>query len=382
MHKHILSTATGSHSLPNELVDMVIKNLGGHSQALASLQRTCSAFRKLLRDGSLLYRKITVGKDPKSNDMMWLIRMLMEHPEYAAKIEELSITSHVLAPKVVHRSPRADERFTRAVRRRFDMDPTGGFSNNHLQDNTFLKSIIDRIKSAGDADQDLWFMFYSNRWITAILNSEHAAFAPILLGLCSSIQALTFDFDSNFENEIYTIPWLFQFQYVENARESYDSNAYQDAEEHFPGLAVDMPQVTLLHIDTFNVELVCFRFANLTTLEVNGCLFDKGHCGGSAVVKGESQGIPMLQKIIFRLDWSELSSSSVMEKFFLSIELPRVSSVISVLERSPREAQNPYGPANYAGRFDSLIEQINTECNFDHHPPVLQGIQEVTHSYQ
>ncbi|KAF3044842.1 hypothetical protein E8E11_002196 [Didymella keratinophila] len=95
MHNHILSTATGSHSLPNELVDIVIKNLDGGSQALASLGRTCSAFRKLIKDGSLLYRKITVGKN---NDMMWLIRTLMEHPEYAAEIEGLSVIAPLDPP--------------------------------------------------------------------------------------------------------------------------------------------------------------------------------------------------------------------------------------------------------------------------------------------
>jgi len=178
MHNHILSTATGSHSLPNELVDMFIKNLDGDSQALASLGRTCSAFQKLIKDGSLLYRKIAVGKNPKSNDMMWLIRTLMEHPEYAAEIEELSVIAPLDPPNNASssRGPPPAGRYPFKLHR--------GTARGQYR--SLMQSIVDRIKTFGDPDDEA-FMFFTHHWISSILNRERTTYTPLLLGLCPNV---------------------------------------------------------------------------------------------------------------------------------------------------------------------------------------------------
>lgn len=376
MDTSTLSTAMGNHPLPNELVDDIVGHLDGHSAALANFGRTSHKFREMTK--KILYRKITVGKNPQSNDTMYLVRTLVDHPEYAPMIKDLSITSHVFKP---------GQAGPRPGRRRFELDHfrADGTREDFVQHRSFLQSIVDRIKAAGDVDQGP-FMFFANRWITSILNRECTAFTPLLLALCPNVQ--TFGFELDLQNEpIYTIPWLFGFPHIEYAYEPYDIAIYgEEVQSFLPALGIHMPEATHLRTKGVNFEIVHMGFANLTTLDIDVRLFTGGHYGSSHICfGGPGYKLPTLQKAIFRLDWSELKPGPykyrcVISEFSLIVELPRLTSITAVLERSPRQPK--YLNALCAGEFDILIDQIDTgldnlSLDDPSYPTILQQVQEL-----
>jgi len=143
-----------------------------------------------------------------------------------------------------------------------------------------------------------------------------------------------------------------------------------------------MPEVTLLRTMTNTLEFAYTGFANLTMLDMEGCLFRDGHYRSSHTC-GSGLTLSKLQKVIFRLDWDQSRpstpgrSSEVKLVFFRCLTLPRLMSVNVILERSPR--QQEYTNARCAGEFNLLIRQNDEpELGDQSTYTMLQQIQELS----
>lgn len=68
---------------------MITDHLANHTVDLASLARTSRDINAWATE--TLYRKTTLGEDPESNAIMYLIRTLLDRPKLAGMILDLSI---------------------------------------------------------------------------------------------------------------------------------------------------------------------------------------------------------------------------------------------------------------------------------------------------
>lgn len=227
----------------------------------------------------------------------------------------------------------------------------------------------------------------SNRSIASIHNQESAAFASLLLVLCTQLQVLKFRMTKKGRTPPRcTTPWLFGLTYVWNSTLDGDVDVYDDFQETFLPSFLDMSGVTSLNVVGGNLEILDMGFKNLTTLDVDIVQRRDGHYINVCPTAGPVGKVPALQNLIIRCDWQALEPQpdnlveedsdsdesqtgqdvTAIKDTFLDIEFPQLASLTIIVERSPRPARAHTGNI---GKFDALIEQLT---------PIAGTLEELT----
>jgi hypothetical protein len=149
----------------------------------------------------------------------------------------------------------------------------------------------------------------SNRWMASIYNREDAAFASLLLALCTELQALKFCMTKKGRTPPrYTTRWIFGLTYVNDPSYDDDVDVYDGFQSIFLPHFFTMSGVTSLNVLGGNLETLDVGFKNLTTLDMD--IFERrdDHYRNVCPTSGPVEEAPALQTLIIRCDCQALES--------------------------------------------------------------------------
>ena len=333
-------------SLPEELLLLITSHLEGDTPTLSHLSLTNRKLNRVTKE--TLYRSISVGKHVASSSLIFLVRTLLQRPEYCSLVKNLWLSAYFYdkrGPVAGSLFPR--HCFGRVVTDRFDKF---GESEYALLIDCCRKidSWVPLTDRSGRRGAEL---LVAQRWKAAVLQRQSPAFAALLLALCPSLTFLSFDVSHTEGGGRLVLPRMFGFAAAEEVAEWEFCLSEENLPVSFPGSpGLRMPEVRYLRVNVVNnIDIVRLGFGKLTTLDV-GLYVHYGNSGsgmiedryGSTHVNPSRQVkcIPGVRNLVFRVDYEELmlpSSGEQVSRFLRHVEFPQLVSLTIVLERSPRE---------------------------------------------
>jgi hypothetical protein len=343
---------TELQTLPEELLVMIIDELEGDTANLSRLALANKKFSRLTKE--TLYRSVRVGQGLASSSLIYLVRTLLEHPEYAALIKNLLLMSYFSDTRGhVAGSPYPRHRFGRNETDAFDR-----FDNrNYAFLNDCLRKVDSWVPDKRGAD-----LLVAMQWKAAVLQRQGPAFASLLLAMCPSLKMLSFHInkvDGAGQGARLTLPCIFGFAAADEIVEAESCLSEVDL-PLFLRSGLHMPEVQHLKISIGNnIDIVRLGFRKLMTLDV--CLWvshDNGtRYGSTRVGPGQVKSIPGVRNLILRVDHEELvpSAGKQISRLVRDVDFPQLTSLTVVLERSPRKHKNCL---HTQVTFDRLMSQL------------------------
>jgi hypothetical protein len=343
---------TELQTLPEELLVMIIDQLEGDTANLSRLALVNKKFNRLTK--KTLYRNISVGKRVSSSGLVYLVRTLLQHPEYASLIQTLSLIPYFFDNRGhVAGSPYLRHRFGRNATDAFDRVD----NRNYAFLNDCLRKIDSWVPDKRGAD-----LLVAMQWKAAVLQRQSPAFASLLLAMCPSLKTLTFHIgliEGDRQGARLTLPCIFGFAAADEIVEAESCLSEVDL-PLFLRSGLHMPEVQRLRINIVNnIDIVRLGFKKLMTLEVDLHVgLDNGtRYGSSRVGPCQVKSIPSVRNLVLRVDHEELvpSAGEQISSFVRNVEFPQLTSITVVLERSPRKHKNCI---HTQVTFDRLISQL------------------------
>ncbi|KAG9201641.1 hypothetical protein G6514_005449 [Epicoccum nigrum] len=353
-------------SLPEELLIMVIDQLEGDTASLSRLSLVNKTFARLTKP--TLYRSIRVGAQVSSSGLIHLVRTLLQHSDYVALIKDLCLTAYFADI----RGPRAEGLLPR---HRFGRTATDAFDRFDNRNYAFLNDCCRKIDSwvpeRRGAD-----VLVAMRWKAAVLQHQSPAFASLLLAMCSSLRSLSFSIsldDGDEWRSRLALPCIFGFAAEDESAEA-GFCLSDSCLPLFLGSGLQMPEVQHLKIHICNnIDIVRLGFGKLTTLDIStsvGYRFANSNLdryGSTRIDPVQVKSMPGVKNLVFRIDYEELVlfAGDQISRFVRHVDIPQLTSLMVVLQRSPRKLAN-FQKVQVS--FDWLMSQLkdhNARTLFD-----------------
>ena len=333
---------------------MIIDQLEGDTASISRLALANKKFNRLTK--KTLYRDISVGRRVSSSGLIYLVCTLLQHPEYASLIKNLWVACYFADTRGVVPGPGSHyprHRFGRIANDAFDRLDSGNYA--------FLNNCLRKIDSWVPDERGV-DLLVAMRWKAAVLQHQSPAFASLLLAMCPSLEELSFHINyTEGDGRRLSLPCMFGFAAVDEFVEA--ESCFSKANlPLFLRSGLHMPEVQYLKIDIANnVDMLRLGFKKLVTLDV--CLYvchDNRSWYGSTHINPGQVSIPGVKNLVFRVDYEELVplAGEQISRFVRHVELPQLTSLTIVLERSPRKHRN-FVHAQVT--FERLISQLKDQ---------------------
>lgn len=333
---------------------MIIDQLEGDTASISRLALANKKFNRLTK--KTLYRDISVGRRVSSSGLIYLVRTLLQHPEYASLIKNLWVTCYFADTRGVVPAPGSHY-----PRHRFGRIANDAFDRLDNHNYAFLNDCLRKIDSWVPDERGV-DLLVAMRWKAAVLQHHSPAFASLLLAMCPSLRELSFHINyTEGDGRRLSLPCMFGFAAVDEFVEA--ESCFSKANlPLFLRSGLHMPEVQYLKTDIANnVDMLRLGFGKLMTLDLslyvsraNRSWFGSTHTNPGQV------SIPGVKNLVFRVDYEELVplAGEQISLFVRHVELPQVTSLTIVLERSPRKHRN-FVHAQVT--FDRLISQLKDQ---------------------